>query len=112
MGVYIIIRGEYPCPQCGKKLADWQKHRDKPRARQSEPNFGLRRGPKAKPMNAGREALLRQDTLDQSLQGRSTQRLPKQTFCERDSDGGDGDPVTDVTRCDRVVKFIGRYPTN
>jgi predicted RNA-binding Zn-ribbon protein involved in translation (DUF1610 family) len=24
MGVYITIRGEYACPQCGRKLADWQ----------------------------------------------------------------------------------------
>ena len=24
MGVYITVRGEYPCPRCGKKLDDWQ----------------------------------------------------------------------------------------
>ena len=24
MGVYITIVGEYPCPKCGKELADWQ----------------------------------------------------------------------------------------
>jgi hypothetical protein len=24
MGVYITIIGKYPCPRCGRMLADWQ----------------------------------------------------------------------------------------